>query len=120
MTVLEQLRQAAELLPAGASVTLTREALLAALGGVEPVVLQTSADLTVVQVSERFHRSPSTVRGWLEAGRFPGAYKLNRRDWRVPTAAVDAFEARQREPAASRGPGPDLGAWRRHRTPGAA
>lgn len=115
MTALERLRQMAELLPAGASVTLPREALLEALG--EP--LQTSAlaappaDLTVAELAARFQRSPSTVRGWLEADRFPGAYKLNRRDWRVPLAAVETFEAQQRAQEAPRGA--DLGAWRRQR-----
>lgn len=36
------------------------------------------------------------MRAWLEAGRFPGAYKLRGRDWRVPPDAVEAFKARER------------------------
>ena len=35
---------------------------------------------------------PSTVRGWCEAGRFPGAYKLHDREWRIPAAALETFE----------------------------
>ena len=113
MTPLERLRQAAELLPAGASVIVSREALIDALGS---TVVVTSAppagDLTVAELSERFRRSPSTIRGWLEADGFPGAYKLNRRDWRVPLAAVEAFENQQRE---RRGQTEvDLSGWRKY------
>jgi len=31
------------------------------------------------------------LRGWCEAGRFPGAYKLHDREWRIPLAAIEAF-----------------------------
>jgi hypothetical protein len=114
VTALDRLRQVAELLPAGASVTVSREALLEALGG--DVEVQTcatpSGDLTVTELAAHFKRSASTVRGWLEAGRFPGAYKLNGRDWRTPFASVEAFEKAQREPKTA---GADLGAWRKHR-----
>ena len=80
------------------------------------------ADATVAELAARFHRSPSTIRGWLEAGRFPGAYKLNGRDWRVPPDALAAFLAAQRTRptpeqnvtvAAEPAPSHDLGAWRR-------
>ncbi len=117
MTPLERLRQAAELLPAGASVTVTREILLAALGdGLHPSAQPPapSADLTVAELADRFHRSPSTVRGWLEAGRFPTAYKLSGRDWRVPVAGVEAFVAQERTSRRREAPA-DLGAWRQHR-----
>jgi len=102
MTALERLRQAAELLPAGTSLTVSREALLEALGGVDRPV---GPDLTVAELSARFHRAPSTVRAWLEAGRFPAAYKLNGRDWRVPPAALESFRAAQHT---------GLRAWRAH------
>lgn len=88
MTIAE-LRRLAEQLPAGTSLTLDRATLLQVLA---PVVI----DLTVRQVAEQLHRSPSTVRGWLEAGRFADAYKLNRRDWRIPPAAVEALLSGQR------------------------
>lgn len=93
MTALERLRQAAELLPVGTSLTVTREALLEALGAAVPAT--PGADLTVGELSAHYHRAPSTVRAWLEAGRFPGAYKLNGRDWRVPPAALEAFRTGQ-------------------------
>ena len=116
MTALERLRQVAELLPTGTSVTFTREVLLEALGGTPDISAAVLAgDLTVAEVAAHFHRSPSTVRGWLEAGRFTGAYKLNGRDWRVARAAVDAFEAQQkgqRSPTET-----DLSAWRKHQKP---
>jgi hypothetical protein len=116
MTPLDRLRQAAELLPAGASVTVSREALLEALSGAPAPtahVCSPPGDLTVAELAARFQRSPSTVRGWLEADRFPGAYKLNRKDWRVPIAALAAFRDAQQQPAR----GTDLGAWRQRRRP---
>ena len=115
MLTLSQLRELAERLPDGAALTLPRAALLEALAGVavgEPI--GAPAELTVAELADRFHRSPSTVRGWIEADRFPGAFKLNGRDWRVPMAAVEAFVAQSRTRAH---PGADLGAWRRHRRP---
>lgn len=118
-----KLRQALELLPPGTEVTLTRELLLDALRVDEA---QPQAPLhTVAEVAGQLHRSPSTVRGWCEAGRFAGAFKLNGRDWRIPVAAIARFLAGQRPPAPSkadpvlptsrkaRSRPTDLGAWRK-------
>lgn len=116
MSALDDLRHAVALLPAGASVTLTREALLAAIGPGRDETSQVLRDeLTVTELAEQFQRSTSTVRGWIEAGRFPGAYKLRGRDWRVPRAAVDVFRAHQRGRPSQ--PTHDLGAWRRRSRP---
>jgi hypothetical protein len=125
-----ELRRLAEQLPAGASLSLDRATLLEVTAG---VVEQTTH--TVATLALQLHRSASTVRGWLEAGRFPGAYKLpgDRRHaaWRIPQAALDAFTGRparqEAAGAAIRGgagtrPRPrrartgdraDLGAWRK-------
>jgi excisionase family DNA binding protein len=112
MTALDDLRHAAELLPAGASVTLTRETLLAVIGTGRDETTQVLRDeLTVTDLAAQFQRSASTVRGWIEAGRFLGAYKLRGRDWRVPLAAVDAFRAHERGRRSQQTH--DLGAWRR-------
>lgn len=62
------------------------------------------ADPTVEDVAARYRRAPSTVRGWCEAGRFPGAYKLHHREWRIPAAAIEAFDAeRRRDPPSGLG-----------------
>ena len=53
-------------------------------------------DFTIAALAARFYRSASTIRGWCERGRFQDAYKLNGRDWRIPSASVDAFLAEQR------------------------
>jgi excisionase family DNA binding protein len=90
--------------------TLTRLGLLELAGaeGSQAAQEATPVDFTVAELAARFHRSRSTVRDWCEHGRFDGAYKLNRRDWRIPRAAVDAFLADQRgEKHMSQ-----LGAWR--------
>jgi hypothetical protein len=51
--------------------------------------------LTTAELGARLHRSASTIRGWCEAGRFVGAFKLNGRDWRIPIVAVETFVAGQ-------------------------
>lgn len=118
-------------------VSWVRELLAAELGPTDEPKSAAPALLTVADVAARLHRSPSTVRGWVEAGRFRDAFKLNGRDWRIPAAAVDAFIAGQR-PKTSRDDAPgttistpadtgvppgraqpggavDLSDWRKHR-----
>ena len=114
MTVAQRLRELAERLPPGGSLTLTQAGLLdlAAAADGEPDDVTEGGDLRVADLAARFHRSASTIRDWCEHARFEGAYKLNGRDWRIPHAAVEAFVASQRGET-SRGP---LGAWRAVRT----
>lgn len=112
---LTELRRLAESLPPGASLTLPREALLELCGenGAAAAVEQES-DLTAAQLAERLGRKPSTVRGWCERGDFPGAYKLNGRDWRIPPAAAEAFRAAQQSNGSrGRRKAPPLGDWRK-------
>lgn len=125
MDPLDQLRKAIAGLPPGTLVALPREALLEALGASEvgmPVDLATSAhvDLTVAQIAQLFGRSPSTVRQWLESGALEG-YKLFGREWRVPPAALAAFQRRQRTRSAPSIASParregSLGDWRAVKT----
>ena len=69
-----------------------------------------AVDLNVADLAFLFKKKPSTVRAWIERGDFPGAYKLNGKEWRVPAAAVEAFQRAQQREAAD--PGDDLSAWR--------
>ena len=110
MNLADRLRELAEHLPPGGSLTLTRDGLLdlAAADGGQADQPAADADFTVAELATRFHRSASTVRGWCEHGRFEGAYKLNGRDWRIPKTAVDAFLSEQR----GEGRVTHLGAWR--------
>jgi len=114
-SVADRLRELAGRLPPGGSIVLTREGLLdlAAVVASPVETLAAPDEFTVGEVARRFHRSASTVRGWCEHGRFEGAYKLNGRDWRIPTTAVDAFLAEQRGESRVR----RLGAWRAVRRP---
>ena len=115
---LEQLRRVAEALPPGASVLLPREALLEALGD-GPRQTDDSpevADLTIEQVARRFGRSRSTIRGWITTGKLAGAYRFRAREWRVPPAALLAFEEAERRGRPQGGPsgrkGETLSDWR--------
>ena len=89
------LRQLAEGLPPGTAIPVLREWLLELLDTPRqaPAV---DGDFTAAQVAERFRRKPSTVRGWCAEGRFPNAYHLNDREWKIPLADVVAYEDRQR------------------------
>jgi hypothetical protein len=106
----DRLRELAERLPQGVSVTLTRDGLLglATEHAPDPDPPAAPGDCTIAELAGRFRRSTSTIRGWCERGRFAGAYKLNGRDWRIPPAGVDAFLAQQR----GEDPVAPLGAWR--------
>jgi len=106
----DRLRELADRLPPGGSLVLTREGLLdlAAMNGDQADHAAATAGFTVAELATRFHRSASTVRGWCERHRFDGAYKLNRRDWRIPKTAVDLFLAEQQ----GESPVTQLGAWR--------
>lgn len=115
---LTALRAIAEALPDGAAVPVPRKwllELLAAAGrDTDAVPL---ADPTVEEIGARYGRARSTIRGWCEAGHFPGAYRLHDREWRIPTAAIEAFEAQERgreRPASRGGSGVrSLSDWRR-------
>ena len=110
MNLADRLRELAERLPPGGSLTLSREGLLglAAVDGDHEDQAAERREFTVGELATRFHRSASTVRGWCEHGCFAGAYKLNGRDWRIPLAALDAFLAEQRGERRVA----HLGAWR--------
>lgn len=124
--LLDQLRAMAEAVPAGGAVTLPRDWLLTELDGAgNAPAASLAVDLTVLDLASLFGKRPSTVRAWLEAERFPGAYKLNGKQWRVPRSAVEAFQAREREgqgqqppPSPPRGRG-SLSDYRKVRRPAA-
>jgi hypothetical protein len=110
MNLADRLRELAQGLPPSCSLILTRDGLLelSAENDGQPARESPQTDLTVTELAARFHRAASTVRQWCEHGRFEGAYKLNRRDWRVPVAALETFVAGQR----GNRPIARLGAWR--------
>ena len=49
------------------------------------------ADLTAAEAGHVIGRKASTLRNWCAAGDLPGAYKLNGKEWRIPSEAVRAF-----------------------------
>lgn len=127
--LLRVLRTIADALPPGASVTLDGAWLRAVLEEAEAGEVNGDsadsrlADLTVEQVAERVGRSGSTVRGWIAAAAFPNAFKLNRREWRIPLSDLRAFLDRQRPQASPLGESPrrrkskgadQLSSWRQH------
>jgi hypothetical protein len=129
VTLHERLRQAIELLPPEAALSLpvrVMRELLDSAAHSNPSPGDDGHDLTVAEVAARLARPCSTVRAWVAAGRFAGSYKLSERDWRVPVASLVAFlDGRQpAAPTASDGPhvrrrthraaggDVDLSAWR--------
>ena len=99
--VLERLRQALSARPPGTLVP--RDWLVEQLANgagrqsdFDSAAARGQTDLTIVGLAELFGKRPSTVRAWVERGDFPGAYKLNGREWRIPLSAVEAFRHSQR------------------------
>jgi len=98
---LETLQKALATMPAGTLVP--RDWVLEQLSDCLPSVpaMETPApraflDLTIRDLAKLFGKQPSTVRAWVERGDFPGAYKLQGKEWRVPASAVEAFQNAQR------------------------
>jgi excisionase family DNA binding protein len=117
VTLAERLRRAVEGLPERASITLPVGVVRDWLSDLEEKANdERLGDLTVPELAEELDRAESTVRGWLNAGEIPQAYKLHGREWRVPQAAVRAFLERQRneveDPGRIRSRGGSLGDWR--------
>ena len=98
---LESLRKALAAMPPGTLVPRdwVLERLSEDVPGVPAAVtsaLRARVDLPIRDLAQLFGKRPSTVRAWVERGDFPGAYKLHRKEWRVPVSAVDAFQNGQR------------------------
>jgi excisionase family DNA binding protein len=72
-----------------------------------------TVDLTVTDVATMLGRAPSTCRTWCAAGRFPGAYRLQGREWRIPRSALRALRDAPEEPPRRQDGTVDLGSWRR-------
>lgn len=106
-TLRDRIRAIVEPLPAGASVTLPRDALAEWLGADDPEPL---TDLTVNEVAELVRRAPSTVRGWCASGELR-SYLFQGREYRVTRAALREFQDRQANPVEESGDD-DLGSWR--------
>ena len=94
--VRDHLRALADAAPVGSMLTVPRDWIVDLVG---PTTAPMPVDLTVPQLAARFGRSASTVRWWIECQRFPGAYRLRGREWRVPPSALAAFEAAERDSA---------------------
>jgi|SRR5690606_23634102 len=114
-TLAARLRAIVDALPEGASVTFTREQLAALLeeagdGGSERAF---ERDLTLAEVGALYGRKPNTVRDWIKHKGLR-AYRDATGQWRIPRAALEAWQEAQREGRRVSGEDTDLGAWRRH------
>jgi excisionase family DNA binding protein len=79
-------------------------------------------DLTAVQAGELLGRAASTIRGMCASGELLGAYRARGREWRVPRAALSAWQREEARRHAEKVTPPrrvranataDLGAWRK-------
>jgi hypothetical protein len=123
--VIEQLRSLVGVAPPDATVTvrwiaeLLDGAGLTDLADREDGSCSILPDLTVDDIMTATQRQRPTVIGWIRGGDFPGAYKLNGREWRIPQTDWTAFLERKRnccatDPPATVGRRVDLGRWRAH------
>jgi hypothetical protein len=109
MSLAARLRQALAPIPDGSTVPVSWVRGLIEEHGDRDV----DVDLTVADVATMLGRAPSTVRTWCGAGRFPGAYRLQGREWRIPRPALRALREEPTKPRA-RGDGTvALDSWRK-------
>lgn len=115
MGAMDRIRALRDALPEGGSVTLTRDALEELLAAEE-----VGEDLTVDEIARRLGRTAACVRSWAAAGKLPGAYRLQGREWRVPAAGLRSYlDAQAGHPSEPRrAETADLSAWRRARRSG--
>jgi hypothetical protein len=112
----EALRVVAEASLPGSSISVPREVLLSVLAtSPNPTTQVLRRDLSVEEVGEHFGRSPGTVRAWIDAGYFPGAYKLRGKAWRIPPEGLSAMtkHTRTAHNRPETAPEVKLDAWRR-------
>jgi predicted DNA-binding transcriptional regulator AlpA len=125
MDAIDRLRLLVQVAPSDGTVTvrwlaeiLEGEAPAAVAVGTPDVL---SLDLTVPEIAAAFGKGPSTIRTWLAAGAFPGAYRLHNREWRIPRGAVAALQRREAErhraalaPRSRPTRATDTSEWRQH------
>jgi excisionase family DNA binding protein len=118
MGITAQLKAIVDGMPPGSSVSLPVDWLRALLAEAEREGEAPEEYLTLAQVAERVGRAESTVRTWCNRGQLEGAFRLNGRDWRVPSGALSKWLSRQQEGDGDKkgiGGHVDLSAWRRLR-----
>ena len=107
MSTMETLAALVSAYPDGASVPVPKswlQELLSATPNPEPIATEVEIDLDCEQVATLLGRSAGTIRSWCAAGVIPDAYRLRGcREWRVPRAALRAFQQRERQRAARSG-----------------
>jgi excisionase family DNA binding protein len=121
MSLVEQLRGMVATMPPGSSVSLPidwlRQELEGSGNGGPPRNGEVEVDYSVQKVAELWGRQPGTVRDWIRSGRLEG-YLFNKKEYRVPRAALERFLEEQRSGSTQqrRSPAParpaDLSAWR--------
>lgn len=109
MTLAHNLLAAIQSLPDQATISFPVGWLRAELEEEARAPVEPAKDLTVEELAGQLGRAPSTVRGWLIGGEIPEAYKLHKKEWRIPRAAIARYLDRQ---ASGEAPGPALGSAR--------
>lgn len=79
-------------LPPGAIIPVRAEWIAELVADVPVTQAAMEVDLTATEVARLMGRDEKTVAGWCRAGVIEGAYKLRGREWRVPRAALRAFQ----------------------------
>lgn len=72
-------------------------------------------DLSCADVARELGRTPGCIRGWCARGEIADAYRLNKREWRIPRASLRGYLAKQaqRKDAAADVGTVNLGSWRK-------
>ena len=118
MSLRKQLSKMVEGMPPGSSISVPCDWLRSLLAEDERAGDVPDELLTLEEVGERMSRAVGTIRTWCNSGQLEGAFRLNGRDWRIPSSVLQAYVENQQNPQDTPGPDDaddDLGAWRRIR-----
>jgi hypothetical protein len=89
------LQALADALPAGSSISLPREWLLALLEGTTAAPAQ-PAEYTAKEAARMLGRAPGTIRTWCEQGMVRDSYRNAGREWKIPAASLEDLRVRCR------------------------
>jgi hypothetical protein len=120
MDLRERLKAMVDGMPPGSSVSVPVDWLRECLAAEEREGDRPDRLLTLEDVAGEVGRAVSTVRTWCNSGKLEGAFRLNGKDWRIPSASLRRYLEAQANPEATAGTidgngHPKIGAWRKRR-----
>jgi hypothetical protein len=80
--------------PPGTTISVRADWIAELVAGIPEQREGVEVDLTTGEVGRLLSRDEKTVASWCRSGLLTGAYRLRGREWRIPRAALVAFQRR--------------------------